>query len=195
MTKLLLLSDSFGLDDVGRPLWLEDGSVVYYCCWALPAQSFSSSSPAVLVTIYCVIFPDCSRCIASARTALKILLPTVLTWTLPMISAFYRPQLSNCRIFWLHYSGLSVAVSQYLCSSAIRSRKSGNEDCPNIIPRMSFKGGGHKPLLPSHLTLSQIHQGRTLRKQFQSSFLVSTENFLERKVNVEGQDQIISSHR
>jgi hypothetical protein len=33
MTRHLLLFDSYGLVDVGRSLWREDGSVVYNCCW------------------------------------------------------------------------------------------------------------------------------------------------------------------
>jgi hypothetical protein len=32
-TRFLLLSDSFGFVDVGRPLWREDGSAVYNCRW------------------------------------------------------------------------------------------------------------------------------------------------------------------
>jgi hypothetical protein len=45
--------------DVGRPLWREVGSVVFNCCWALPAQSFSGLSPAELITIsYCLNFCD-----------------------------------------------------------------------------------------------------------------------------------------
>jgi hypothetical protein len=39
-TRFLLLSDSCGFVDVGRPLWREDGSVVYSCCWPSPAKSF-----------------------------------------------------------------------------------------------------------------------------------------------------------
>jgi hypothetical protein len=43
--------------DLGRPLWREDGSVVYNCCWPSPAQSFSGPSPLGLVTIfYCLRF-------------------------------------------------------------------------------------------------------------------------------------------
>jgi hypothetical protein len=42
---------------VGCPLWREDGSVFYICCWHLPAQSFSSPSPVGLATIfYCLRF-------------------------------------------------------------------------------------------------------------------------------------------
>jgi hypothetical protein len=41
----------------GRPLWQEDGSVVYNCCWSSPAQSFSHPSPMALATIfYCLRF-------------------------------------------------------------------------------------------------------------------------------------------
>jgi hypothetical protein len=51
-TRFLLLSNSFEIVDVGRPLWREDGSVVYNCCWPSPAQSFSSPSPAELMSPY-----------------------------------------------------------------------------------------------------------------------------------------------
>jgi hypothetical protein len=50
--RFLLLSDISGVVDVGRPLWREDGSVVYNCCWASPAQPFSGPSPAGLMTIF-----------------------------------------------------------------------------------------------------------------------------------------------
>jgi hypothetical protein len=42
---------------LGRPLWREDGSVVYNSCWLSPAQSFSGPSPVGLVDIfYCLRF-------------------------------------------------------------------------------------------------------------------------------------------
>jgi hypothetical protein len=42
-----------------RPLWREDGSVIYCCSWDSPAQSLSDLSPAGLETIfYCPIFLD-----------------------------------------------------------------------------------------------------------------------------------------
>jgi hypothetical protein len=50
-TGFLLVLDSFGFVDVGRPLCREDSSVVYNCCWASPAQSFSGPSPAGLMTV------------------------------------------------------------------------------------------------------------------------------------------------
>jgi hypothetical protein len=54
-TRFLLLSDSCGFVDVKRSLWREDESVVYSCCWPLPAQSYSGPSPVGLVTIvYCL---------------------------------------------------------------------------------------------------------------------------------------------
>jgi hypothetical protein len=56
-TRFLLLSDSCGFVDLGRSLWWENRSVVYSCCWSLPAQSFLGLSPAGLVTIfYCLRF-------------------------------------------------------------------------------------------------------------------------------------------
>jgi hypothetical protein len=51
------LCDSYGIVLVGRPLWREDGSVFYICCWLLPAQSFFGPSPLGLMTIfYCLTF-------------------------------------------------------------------------------------------------------------------------------------------
>jgi hypothetical protein len=48
---LCYLCDSYGLVLVGRPLWLEDGSVVCNCYWSSPAQSFLGPSPAGLVAL------------------------------------------------------------------------------------------------------------------------------------------------
>jgi hypothetical protein len=48
---------SYGFVDVRRPLWREDGSVVYNCCWSSPPQSFSCTSPAgLMTTFYCLRF-------------------------------------------------------------------------------------------------------------------------------------------
>jgi hypothetical protein len=56
-TRFLFLSDSCGFVDVGRPLWWEDGSVVYTCCWSSPAKSFSGPSPVgLMTTFYCLRF-------------------------------------------------------------------------------------------------------------------------------------------
>jgi hypothetical protein len=42
---------------MSHPLWREDGSVVYSCCWSSPAQSFSGPSPAgLMTTFYCLRF-------------------------------------------------------------------------------------------------------------------------------------------
>jgi hypothetical protein len=55
--QILLLSDTCVFVDVGRPLWREDGSVIYDCCLSSPPESFSGPSPAGLVTIiYCLRF-------------------------------------------------------------------------------------------------------------------------------------------
>jgi hypothetical protein len=53
------LSGNCGFLDVVRPLWREDGSVIfsYNCFWALPEQLLSGQSPAELTTIlYCLIW-------------------------------------------------------------------------------------------------------------------------------------------
>jgi hypothetical protein len=56
-TRSLLLSDSCGFVDLELPVWREDGSVLYNCCWSSPAQSFSGPSPVGLVAIfYCLRF-------------------------------------------------------------------------------------------------------------------------------------------
>jgi hypothetical protein len=56
-TRYLLLSESFGFVDDGRPLWREDGSDVYNCCWTSPAQSLSGPIPAgLMTTFYCLRF-------------------------------------------------------------------------------------------------------------------------------------------
>jgi hypothetical protein len=56
-TRFLLLLDNCAFIDVGRSLWRDDESVVYNCCWPLPAQSFSGPSPVGLVTVfYCLRF-------------------------------------------------------------------------------------------------------------------------------------------
>jgi hypothetical protein len=54
---LYYLGESYGLVLVGLPLWREDGSVFYICCWPLPAQSFFGLSPLGLTIIfYCLTF-------------------------------------------------------------------------------------------------------------------------------------------
>jgi hypothetical protein len=56
-TRCLLLLDSCGFLDMRRPIWREDGSVVYNCCWTSPAPSFSVPSSAGLTTkFYCLRF-------------------------------------------------------------------------------------------------------------------------------------------
>jgi hypothetical protein len=56
-TRFLLLSDSCGFVDVGRPRWREERSVVYNCYWPSPAQLFSGPNLTGLITIfYCLRF-------------------------------------------------------------------------------------------------------------------------------------------
>jgi hypothetical protein len=57
MTRFLLLSGSYGFVDMGRPLWRENGSDVYNCCWPSPVHTFSGPSPTGLMTVfYCLRF-------------------------------------------------------------------------------------------------------------------------------------------
>jgi hypothetical protein len=56
-TRFLLLSDICWFFYIRRPLWREDGSVVYNCYWSSPAQSFSGSSSAgFMIIFYCLRF-------------------------------------------------------------------------------------------------------------------------------------------
>jgi hypothetical protein len=56
-TRVFLLSDRCGFVDMECPLWWEDRSIVYNCCWPSPEQPFCSLCPAVLMTIfYCLRF-------------------------------------------------------------------------------------------------------------------------------------------
>jgi hypothetical protein len=58
--KIIILIFQLNTCGIGRyvaPLWREDGSVVYCCCWSSPAQSFSGPIPAgLMTTFYCVTF-------------------------------------------------------------------------------------------------------------------------------------------
>jgi hypothetical protein len=58
-TRFVLLSHSCEFLDVGRPLWREDGSVVFNCCWASSEQSFWAISSAGLMSI--------SHCLSSSH--------------------------------------------------------------------------------------------------------------------------------
>jgi hypothetical protein len=49
--SLKLSLDSWEFLIMGRPLWREDESIIYSCCWASPAQSLSGPSSAELMTI------------------------------------------------------------------------------------------------------------------------------------------------
>jgi hypothetical protein len=51
-----------------HPLWREDGSDIYNCCWHSPAQSFSGLSPAgLIITFYSLMFETPPTCRASPR--------------------------------------------------------------------------------------------------------------------------------
>jgi hypothetical protein len=68
MTRYLLLFDSYGLVDVGRPLRREDESVFCICCYPLPAESFSGPSPLGLATVFHCLRFETSLFVASYDT-------------------------------------------------------------------------------------------------------------------------------
>jgi hypothetical protein len=75
-TRSWLLSDNCGFVDLGRPLWREDGSVLYNCYWTSPAKSFSGPSPVGLVAIfYCLRFETSfSSPLTTRRVTVEVLL-------------------------------------------------------------------------------------------------------------------------
>jgi hypothetical protein len=88
-------SESYVLDSVGHPLWREDGSVFYMCCWLLPAQSFSGPSPLGLATVfYCLRFETSLFCrllrLAGSRWRYSTPPPHGLLTDLRSLS-FYNP--------------------------------------------------------------------------------------------------------
>jgi hypothetical protein len=91
-----LLSDSCGFVGLGRPLWLEDGSVVCNCYWPSPTQSFSGPSPVGLVAIfYCLRF-ETSLLLASYDSqghggGIRPRLHTGSVETVPWYSFYRRP--------------------------------------------------------------------------------------------------------
>jgi hypothetical protein len=80
--------DRCGFVDMGRPLWLEVGSVVFSFCRASPAQPFSDLSPAGLIfyfiLFYCLYFWDSANLeshvpvFISPRNSVTQLYPRVL---------------------------------------------------------------------------------------------------------------------
>jgi hypothetical protein len=76
-TRFLLLSDSCRFIDVGCPLWREDGSVIYNCCWLMPAQPFSGlSSAELMIILYCLRF----KSPPTWRTRSPYLYPSEIGW-------------------------------------------------------------------------------------------------------------------
>jgi hypothetical protein len=99
-TRVLLMSDSCRLVDVGRPLWWEDSFVVCNCCWPLAVQSFSAILASnhyvncqMLVTRHGVFIDNCIywtlvttskyKCFTDLCTVQTIVLQH--TWSLPYL--------------------------------------------------------------------------------------------------------------
>jgi hypothetical protein len=56
MPRFLLLSDSCTFDDVERPFWRKNLSVVYNSCWSLSQQSFLGPNHWLKIIFYCLTF-------------------------------------------------------------------------------------------------------------------------------------------
>jgi hypothetical protein len=52
-TRFLLLQERCRFADVVRPLWQEDGYIIWNCCLSLPTRSLSAVSTTGLMTIFC----------------------------------------------------------------------------------------------------------------------------------------------
>jgi hypothetical protein len=135
--------------ELGRPLWREDGSVVYNCCWPSPAQSFSSRSPVGLVAMFYCLRLDTSLFVASYDSQghggdIRPRLQTGYYWLnsklLQLIIPVHGPRRKH-RCFvdvqffpWEHVrlrSRYSVTAAVYLLIS--RSLPSNGSTCYNII--------------------------------------------------------------
>jgi hypothetical protein len=93
-----------GFANAELSLWREDESVVYNCCWASPAQSFSGPSPVGLVTIfYCLRF-ETSRFIASSDSqghggGIRPRLHTGFSVTVK-VKVMLRPTVQSASLSW-----------------------------------------------------------------------------------------------
>jgi hypothetical protein len=64
-TRYLLVFDNYGPVFMGRPLWLEDGSVFCICYWPSPSQSILGPTSFGLVTTFCCLRFETSLFVAS----------------------------------------------------------------------------------------------------------------------------------
>jgi hypothetical protein len=89
-SRFLLLSGSWGFVDLGSPLWREDGSVFYNCCWSSLGQSFSGPSPTGNLTIfYCLRF----KTPVTGTVRSRFLYPPLTEW--PSYTSRYRVPFSS----------------------------------------------------------------------------------------------------
>ncbi|XP_075227748.1 exosome complex exonuclease RRP44-like protein Dis3 [Lycorma delicatula] len=88
------------------------------------------------------------------------------------------------------------AVNEGLLASTAADYVKSLKDNVNLIDKLSrrdytLESSSKEPLFPSHLSLSEIHEGIKSGKLYQGSFLASRENFLEAQVNVEDHEKPI----
>jgi hypothetical protein len=128
--RCLLLSDGFGFFVVvGPPLWWEDGSVVYSCCWSSSAQSFSG-----LIILYSFRFetPPVLVCISPKKRVAQFY-PQTLNF---VFVAFYESQKYGGGVRTRLHAGWLLTGSCYNIS-AMLSRCRGN------VSTESFRSNGH----------------------------------------------------
>jgi hypothetical protein len=118
MTRNLLLFDSYCLVSVGRPLWQEDESAFCICCWPLLAQSFLSSSPLGLMTIfYCLRFETSlfvASCDSQGHDGVKVKVKVILRLTISQSVSLGTEHLPGAHdqiyIFFLIWKFLSCSI-------------------------------------------------------------------------------------
>jgi hypothetical protein len=147
------------------PLWREDGSVVYNCCWPSPAQSFSGPSPAGLMIIfYCLRFETPSTW--RGRTPYLYLLGTGRLQALrSLFVASYDSQGYGGGIRpRLHMSELMLAI--YLRSGPNRKQFllfCMRVSCRGNVFTVLLRSNGH--LFSLHCSGFSPHHSMTMRRQ------------------------------
>jgi hypothetical protein len=137
-----------GFVDLGRPLWREDGSFVYSCCWPSPTQSFSGPGPVGLVAIsYCLRF-ETSLFVACYDSqghggGIRPRLHTG-SWSTTLFCTTY--------IFskWTHRKHVHcLAMEAYCCPERASTGPLPNNECPPIT-ESSCRGNAFTEPLPSN---------------------------------------------
>jgi hypothetical protein len=129
MTRVLLLFDICEFVDLGRPLWREDGSVVYNCCWPSPAQSFSGPIPVGLVTVfYCLRFETCLFVASSDSQGHGGGIRPRLHWILDLSTTYVHHSELHFTDQWhsLVSQSITVSTSRFLATASTEGDSSAS---------------------------------------------------------------------